>query len=63
MSGKERSQMPHRASHDMIMVTKYDRNPNWMISGEIMSQEQFIKNDIKCVKCNNWLSTIGKRCI
>ena len=47
MSGKEKSKMPHKISHEMIMVSKYEDPHHWMVSGEITSQEKFMKNDIK----------------
>jgi hypothetical protein len=47
----------------MMMITHLESHNHWTISGEILSQESFMKNDIECIQCYKWLSTTGKRWI
>ena len=51
ISGKERKQTPHKIHHKMLLLVKPDENSGWQITGKIMSQEDFMKDDIKCLHC------------
>lgn len=45
------------------MITHLEDLNHWTINGEILSQESFMKNNIKCIQCHKWLLSTGKRCI
>lgn len=51
IGGKERSKMPHKIHHDMILLTKFDNPNHWTVSMEVLSQEDFLKNDTRCLQC------------
>jgi hypothetical protein len=55
LGGKERIKMPHKIHHEMVLVVKQGDSEHWTITRHIMSQEEFLKQDSKCMQCDKWL--------
>jgi len=61
VGGKERTKMPHKRTHEMVMMKKEYKDSYWHITDRIMSQEDFLKQDSKCMQCDSWLIESQKR--
>lgn len=63
IGGKEKSKVPHKLNHAMMLLTKLDNNSSWCVSNKIISQEYFMKQDSECLHCKQRLIPIGERWI
>lgn len=61
IGGKHRPKMTHRIDHKMMLLIKQPNQEHWRVTSEIMSQEEFVKNDIRCIDCKNFCASSGYR--